>query len=295
MTTHAIEVAEGKRFQFGKNWERFLKVLSGERILAATNALSAMLGLRDLHGCRFLDVGSGSGLSSLAAHQLGAEVVAFDYDPTSVACTEELRRRYAQANLDWRVQQGSALDKAYLATLGQFDVVYSWGVLHHSGAMWPALENMVPLVRDGGRLFIAIYNDQGETSRRWLLIKQIYNQLPAPLAIAFGALVMGVRDLRFLAGDLLKLRPGRYIRRWTQYATNSLRGMSRYHDMIDWVGGLPFEVAKPEAIILFFQARGFKLVNLRTCGGGHGCNEFVFVRCSGLQMPVGEADAILAS
>jgi 2-polyprenyl-6-hydroxyphenyl methylase/3-demethylubiquinone-9 3-methyltransferase len=154
---------------------------------------------------------------------------------------------------------------------------------------------MVPLVRDGGRLFIAIYNDQGETSRRWLLIKQIYNQLPAPLATAFGALVMGVRDLRFLAGDLLKLRPGFYIRRWTQYATNSLRGMSRYHDMIDWVGGLPFEVAKPEAIILFFQTRGFKLVNLRTCGGGHGCNEFVFVRSSGLQMPVGETDARLAS
>jgi hypothetical protein len=52
--------------------------------------------------------------------------------------------------------------------------------------------------------------------------------------------------------------------------------MSRWHDLIDWVGGYPFEVASPEQIFDFCRERGLSLKRLKTCGGGSGCNQFVF-------------------
>src|SRR6266581_5563513 len=157
------------RFQFGKNWGRFLAVLDDERIAEAERSLTEMLELPDLRGRSFLDVGSGSGLFSLAAKRLGArQVHSFDYDADSVACTGELKRRFNANDADWTVEQGSVLDVSYLRSLGSFDIVYSWGVLHHTGDMWRALGNITGLVGPGGRLFIALYNDQGSTSRRWL-------------------------------------------------------------------------------------------------------------------------------
>lgn len=111
------------RFAFGANWSRFLSLLNEQRIAEAEQSLRELLGVADLRGKRFLDIGSGSGLFSLAARRLGAEVHSFDYDPQSVACTQELRRRYYPDDPTWRVEQGSVLDSDYLAQLGQFDVV----------------------------------------------------------------------------------------------------------------------------------------------------------------------------
>src|SRR5207237_4161917 len=166
MSTHAIEIAHGERFEFGKNWSRFLNVLDERRIARAEESLKQMLEVDDLEGKRFLDIGSGSGLFSLAARRLGARVHSLDYDPQSIACTKELRRRYFNKDSDWRIEEGSALDADYLKSLGTFDVVYSWGVLHHTGAMWSALENAQLPVAEGGKLFVAIYNDLGSRSRR---------------------------------------------------------------------------------------------------------------------------------
>src|SRR4029079_8864370 len=128
----ASEVARGERFEFGGNWASFLSVLDEERIGAAERGLQLMLEMTRLDGLRFLDIGSGSGLSSLAAKRLGARVHSFDYDPQSVACTTELRRRYFASSADWTIERGSALDADYLRRLGPFDIVYSWGVLHHT-------------------------------------------------------------------------------------------------------------------------------------------------------------------
>jgi 2-polyprenyl-3-methyl-5-hydroxy-6-metoxy-1,4-benzoquinol methylase len=276
-TAHAEEVGRGDRFGFGENWQRFLKVLDEERVAEAEFSIRQMLGIDSLEGRRFLDIGSGSGLFSLAARRLGAERAhSFDFDPASVACTRELKRRYFADDPRWTIEQGNVLDEEFVSSLGRWDVVYSWGVLHHTGAMWRALEIAQATVEDGGVLFLSIYNDQGLQSRLWRTVKRTYNRLPASLRMPFTILVMGPREMLAFGLAAARGRPMKYIRSWTQYKRS--RGMSRWHDIVDWVGGYPFEVAKPEEVFEFLQSRGFQLERLFTCAGGTGCNQYVFSR-----------------
>ena len=274
--SHASEVARGERFQFGENWSRFLAVLDNDRIHEAEASLRKMLDVESLAGRSFLDIGSGSGLFSLAARRLGARVHSLDFDPRSVACTKELRRRYFPNDSDWCVEEGSALDADYVNSLGLFDVVYSWGVLHHTGDMWRALDNAQLPVKRGGQLFIAIYNDTGTQTRRWKWIKKTYNRLPGLLQQPFAAIAIAPDEIKPALRALLTLKPQQYVHRWTRYDRN--RGMSRWRDIIDWVGGYPYEVATPDEIFDFYRARGFSLTKLKCGGVGLGCNEFVFMR-----------------
>jgi len=268
---HAAEVRAGGRFTFGENWKSFLRTVDESRIQESIAALQQMLGVTTLEGMRFVDIGSGSGLSSLAAHRLGADVTSFDYDPSSVGCTLEMRERYAKDSPRWRIMHGSALDPAYLATLGTFDVVYSWGVLHHTGAMWPAIHNVLPMVARDGLLFLALYNDQGVWSRRWLKIKQVYcSGVVGQLAVS--SVFIPWWTFRSALGDVVRGRAP-----WHSIATyGKNRGMSAWHDFHDWLGGYPFEAAKPEGIILPIQKAGFVLENLNTQYGSVGCVEYVF-------------------
>jgi 2-polyprenyl-3-methyl-5-hydroxy-6-metoxy-1,4-benzoquinol methylase len=271
MRTQLQEVNAGERFEFGKNWARFLASLTDPQVEQATESLRKMLGVTSLRGLSFIDVGSGSGLFSLAARRLGARVHSFDYDRYSVGCTQELRRRYFADDPKWTVEEGSALDTAYLGSLGQFDIVYSWGVLHHTGSMWEALGNVAPLVKPGGLLFIAIYNDQGTVSKRWKSIKRFYNRSSRPIRFIVAVFAFLKEYWRRLLKDFLMLRPFHCIRNYE----GKKRGMTSWRDNIDWVGGYPFEVAKPEELFDFYRARGFQLERLATCGGSVGCNELV--------------------
>jgi 2-polyprenyl-6-hydroxyphenyl methylase/3-demethylubiquinone-9 3-methyltransferase len=270
---HAREISGGERFAFGDNWARFLHLLDEERIQQAMESLKQMLETEDLKGKSFLDIGSGSGLFSLAARRLGARVVSFDYDPRSAACTGELKQRFFAGDCDWQVQTGSVLDKKYLRSLGTFDIVYSWGVLHHTGDMWTALANVDQNVAENGKLFIALYNDQGRPSKLWWKIKKIYVSLPSYLrwlvVIPCYVRLWGPTMVR----DLAARRP---FHTWRTY--KGLRGMSPHRDVIDWVGGFPFEVSKPEQVFDFYRKRNYSLQRLATCAGGLGCNEFVFQR-----------------
>jgi 2-polyprenyl-6-hydroxyphenyl methylase/3-demethylubiquinone-9 3-methyltransferase len=276
MMQHGAEVAAGERFTFGKNWERFLRTLTENRIREAETSLANMLEMSNLEGKSFIDIGSGSGLFSLAARRMGARVHSLDYDPQSVNATRELKRRYFPADPQWTIEAGSVLNRDYLGSLGQFDVVYSWGVLHHTGSMWEALGNVVTVVAPGGSLFIAIYNDQGTPSVRWKKAKRLYNRLPRPLRFLVIVPSFWVLNYHNIIKDFLRFRPFYTIRNYGR----GLRGMSFWHDLIDWVGGYPFEVATPEQVFDFYRGRGFTLTRLRTCRGTLGCNEFVFRKTS---------------
>lgn len=261
----------GNRFEFGKNWRNYLRLVSDRKISKGEESLREMLGTSDLTGRTFLDIGCGSGLFSLAARRMGASVVSFDYDPDSVFCTQQMRDHFCPDDQKWTVQQGSILDTNFVKTLGQFDIVYSWGVLHHTGEMWNALRNADQCVKQDGTLFIAIYNDQGGRSRTWRRIKKAYVHSPKLirklLLAACAVRLWGPTIVR----DFVKAKPFATLR---EYEKN--RGMSPSTNLVDWVGGYPFEVSTPEGIFDFYHQMGYNLKRLTTCGGGIGCNQFVF-------------------
>jgi SAM-dependent methyltransferase len=279
--------AEPPRFEFGDNWRRFARDLGYERIEAARGSLVEWLGQDSLEGLAFLDIGSGSGLFSLAATQMGAERVhSFDYDPESVATTRRLRDTL-DSPTEWSVEQGNVLDAGYMESLGQWDIVYAWGVLHHTGDLWGAMGIVCGRVKRGGRLFLSVYNDQGRASRMWRRLKRLYNALPRAMRVPYAVIVMLPMELRALGNEILGRHPRGYFRRWRR---SQDRGMDRWHDLIDWVGGYPFEVAMPEEVFEFCAARGFELRKLQTCRSSHGCNQFVFELPPGADGPRSEQD-----
>jgi 2-polyprenyl-3-methyl-5-hydroxy-6-metoxy-1,4-benzoquinol methylase len=272
MLDSQAEIRRGDRFAFGDNWRAFIETVDEERIAAATESLVDALGVADLSGRTMVDIGCGSGLFSLAAQRLGARVHSFDFDRASVAATAELRARFGSDD-GWSVEQGSILDERYVKTLGRFDLVYSWGTLHHTGELWTAMHAASNLVAPGGLLYMSIYNDQGLASRLWRLVKRRYNRsgpLGRGLLVALSAAYL---YRRWPLRPLLRLvRPQRH----TTARAPRARAMSMKHDLVDWVGGYPFEVAKPEEVFGFLRGRGFELRHLKTCAGGIGCNEYVF-------------------
>lgn len=278
--TVANEPAE--KFAFGRNWSGFVDSIDREAIEAAEASLQSLLQVKDLSSRRFLDAGSGSGLFSLAAYRLGAEVVSFDADVDSVECTNRLRNQVSDPQR-WFVRKGSLLDDAFLSTLQPADVVYCWGVAHHTGDMWRAIDNLDRLVAPDGTLVLAIYNDEQYISRIWRGIKRTYQKLPKIVRAPYVLVIWGVLFFRRLllttAASLVRTLTLRNP--WTPFANwigeTRSRGMRSWYDLVDWVGGWPFEVARPEEVFRYLRDRGFTLTEMST-SGGHGCNEFVFTR-----------------
>jgi 2-polyprenyl-6-hydroxyphenyl methylase/3-demethylubiquinone-9 3-methyltransferase len=269
---HAQEVGAGERFEFGRNWASFLRVLDSERITEAEKSLREMLRVENLREKSFIDVGSGSGLFSLAARRLGARVHSLDFDPSSVACARELRRRYFPDDPQWFIEEASILDEEHVRALGTFDVVYSWGVLHHTGAMWKAIDHASRLVAPGGLFFIALYNTIPRRSKRWRKIKELYNSGP----VMKHALLWPYVGYQTLSNAWYGLkRHGDPLHQFREFKKK--RGMSIRHDWIDWIGGLPYESARVDEVFAFCRERGFALENLKTTHGLAN-NQFVFRR-----------------
>lgn len=265
-------------FSFGRNWLEFLSSIDEERIGLAAESLTSFLGMPSLKGKTFLDVGCGSGLFSLAAFHLGAEhIVSFDVDPFSVECCRHLHK-VAGHPPHWEILAGSVLDESFLESLGYFDIVYSWGVLHHTGRMWNALEYTARRVGAGGHLYLALYNKIVTRSGNvswihpfWLKVKSLYNHHP----FVGEYIILPIALAAYLAIVLVQFKnPLKHIKNY-----RSARGMSWITDAKDWLGGLPYEFATVEEVFLFLKTRfpDFNLVNIKTTGG-RGLNWYLFQR-----------------
>jgi 2-polyprenyl-3-methyl-5-hydroxy-6-metoxy-1,4-benzoquinol methylase len=259
-------------FSFGENWSHYAEKIDEARIEEAEKSLIRLVGRENIEGKTFLDIGCGSGLFSLAAVRLGAKkLLAVDLDPQSVETTRKTLSRYAPGG-NWDVQNISVFnlnsDKQ-----GVFDVVYSWGVLHHTGAMYQAITKASTMVAPGGMISLALY---GKTPfcGMWRIEKRIYSKSPKWVQKVIEAFyIMLVRIRLALKGESLKQRREKY---WKQ------RGMDTYHDMRDWLGGYPYESISPDEAMSFMRGLGFDQVRSFTepCIGllGAGCDEYSFTR-----------------
>jgi 2-polyprenyl-6-hydroxyphenyl methylase/3-demethylubiquinone-9 3-methyltransferase len=235
-------------FRFGQNWASYSRLLDESRIAQATRDLQSFLGVADLAGRRFLDIGCGSGVHSLAAIRLGAaHVTAIDLDHDSVATTQAVLDAHASTGR-YTVQRVSVFD-ADPADLGLFDVVYSWGVLHHTGSMHEAIERAARLVNDEGVLALALYR-KTVICGFWKIEKRVYSRLPEWLQRC----VIKAYTAKSRLGCLLKGRDfSRYVK---EYAAE--RGMDYEHDVHDWLGGYPYESITPRAFGEFVERLGFQ-------------------------------------
>ena len=263
---------EGKKFSFGKNWQVLLRGLTEERVRIAEHSITDFLHMKDLEGKSFLDIGCGSGLFSQAAFNLKARtVVSFDYDPFSVECCNHLKEKSGSPE-NWEVYEESVLDREFTSGLGKFDIVYSWGVLHHTGSMWEAIKNAAELVNKGGFLYITLYNRTGWPfgSEFWLKVKMLYNSLPDA-----GKKTM---EFSYLMSVMFKnfLRLRNPLTEMKNYKSH--RGMSWRTDITDWLGGYPYESATAEEVTDFMKANlpGFRLVNIKRTSSAMGNNWFLF-------------------
>jgi 2-polyprenyl-6-hydroxyphenyl methylase/3-demethylubiquinone-9 3-methyltransferase len=258
-------------FEFGQNWRSYSTTIDQKRVDSAIEGLRKLFP-DGLAGKTFFDIGCGSGIHSLAALSLGAaSALAIDIDEKSISTTRALLGDQAP-NSRWEARSVSIFE-ASTDELGQFDVVYSWGVLHHTGDMWRAIECAAKFVRPGGQFAIAIYSATACDSI-WKAEKRLYAHAPRSIQWMIRRAYMGA------------LLIARTLRSWenpTTYVRNypKMRGMNFSHDVHDWLGGYPYETATANEIrnrvccMGFIEELSFPLpwaVGLF----GSGCHEFVF-------------------
>ena len=259
---------ESLRFGFGRNWADFIEQHFNEsRVESSRQHLLKALRVQSLDGLSFLDIGCGSGLHSLAALRSGAaQVTGFDYDKNSVATSLKVREMAAGNDPRWTVEQGSVLDPIRMKALPTFDVVYSWGVLHHTGDLWKAMDNAVITRKPDGVVYIALYSsDQyvDPPAAHWVKVKRAYNQRGA-----LGKRLMEWKHAsRLFAGSLR-----RFESPWTMVRNYNTRGMDFWTDIRDWLGGWPIEFASYAEVEAWGLRNGLSIVNALV---GEGCTEYI--------------------
>lgn len=268
-----------KQFSFGRNWTRLLRKIEDSdsydrRIKVIKSTMLKFTKLPDFSGKTFMDIGCGIGLFSLAAYQLGAtKVLSTDVDRASLDCTRKIKKKFARDAKNWRIINASILDNKWLKNQDKCNIVYSYGVLHHTGDMWTSLDNAAKLVNKNGFLYIAIYNKYKGlpfSSEQWNKIKGFYSRR--------NFIIRKIMEVGYITGYTLGLiltgnNPISYFRK---YKSND-RGMNLFVDATDWLGGFPYEFASVKEITSFHKERGFRLVNKKLTNR-EGLNIYFFQR-----------------
>jgi SAM-dependent methyltransferase len=229
------------------------------------NKLFAGISLKDKS---FLDIGFGQGIGLFLAASKGANVVGCDINPKCYEAFDNNKRFFPSLDtVNFLTVIGSILSKACIDELqkaigGKYEVVHSWGVLHHTGNMRKAINNALSLVKPGGYLIISIYNRHW-SSLFWKIIKYIYTRLPK---VWQKGMVNIFYPLIFIA-KLLVVRKN---------PLHSSRGMDFYFDVMDWIGGFPYEYASKDGLLKIVESYNLELVNFFPPKVPTGCNEFVF-------------------
>jgi 2-polyprenyl-3-methyl-5-hydroxy-6-metoxy-1,4-benzoquinol methylase len=259
-------------FDFGENWSEFSQhALTAERTSQARGHFGQLIGDLPLAGKSFLDIGFGQGLGLLTATACGARAVGCDINPKCAQVLERNRSHFPDLPALPSVVVGSILDEKVLEDLRRhagradgYDLVHSWGVLHHTGDMDRAIQNAASLVAPGGHFILAIYNRHW-SSLPWRVIKRCYVTSP-----------------RWVQRVLIRIFfPIIYVAKWLVTGRNPRqqeRGMDFYYDVIDWVGGYPYEYASRREIEVRLTPQGFSLLRFHAARVPTGCNEFVFRR-----------------
>jgi len=196
----------------------------------------------------------------------------FDFDANSVLASIKLREQFNIPASKWEIYQGDVLDNNWMDSIPQADIVYSWGVLHHTGSMWKAIDNTLLKVKPGGLLALSIYNKVDtprDTSEMWWKIKRFYNHSPNFIKNIMVYLFI----VKIILGHIRKGRnPIKEIRSYGE------RGMDFMHDARDWVGGFPYEYAYAEEVIQHIgNSHLFELIFINR-KSRNACNEFTFKR-----------------
>ncbi|PHQ81346.1 MAG: SAM-dependent methyltransferase [Coxiella sp. (in: Bacteria)] len=261
-------------FKFGENWSDFSQGITKKHIQEARQSFITLVGTDDLSQQRFLDIGCGSGLFSLAASSLNAEhVLSTDIDPNSVKTTQHVLEQFA-THKNYACQQISVFDLDP-KTQGTFDIVYSWGVLHHTGSMYKAITHAASMVAPNGKLVIALYR-KTKLCGWWKFEKRLYSRAPKFIQALLRYPFAGLLLLAYCA----KGKTPRKL--FNEYKEK--RGMSFMHDIHDWLGGYPYESITPHELHQFAAQIGFKVEREYTRPPGmealfgSGCDEYVLKR-----------------
>lgn len=239
-------------FSFGYNWLDFVRNRLTENIISShQNNLKEIydkIGI-DLAGKSLFDIGCGSGLSSLSFQRLGCnKIISLDIDQYSVQASNLTKEKFSRNPSEWQIHQGSILDISVVED-ESMDVVYSWGVLHHTGDMWNALRKAVRPVKKGGLFHVALYRSGPNYT----------THLEEKFKFKFA-------DRESKLHTLFKRKKGFK----GSFDVNE-RGMNKFHDSLDWLGGIPYEVCDPEILESWLKDRfNFKTVYFQDwCEGGN--------------------------
>jgi len=105
-------------------------------------------------GKRVLEVGCGIASDGEEFAKHGAEYVGIDYSDQSieVACN-----RFNVLGLEGEFYNIDASNSEQTSALGQFDLVYSYGVIHHFPAIKTIVDNVHSLLKPGGEFRFMVY------------------------------------------------------------------------------------------------------------------------------------------